>query len=52
MRGAFGVAIFEVDDREQAERIAQNDPTIRAGLHTYSIAPMFVTGSQSGRAPS
>jgi uncharacterized protein YciI len=45
--GTFGIALFDVEDIAEAQRIADADPTIRAGLNTYSLAPMYVTGSRS-----
>ncbi len=40
--GAFGIALFE--------RIAEGDPTILAGLNTYSIVPMVVSASRAAHA--
>jgi uncharacterized protein YciI len=48
--GAFGIALFEVDELAQAERIAEGDPTILAGLNTYSIVPMVVSASRAAHA--
>lgn len=41
-KGSFGMAVLEVADQAEAEQICENDPTIRDGLNTYSIAPMRV----------
>jgi len=48
--GLYGMGIFAVDDEAEAERIAQGDPTIRAGLHTYSLSPMYLSGSRAGNS--
>ena len=38
--GAFGVAIFEVENEAGVRKIAENDPTIRAGLNRFEYYPM------------
>jgi uncharacterized protein len=50
--GAFGVALLEVDDPAEAQQFAKDDPAIRAGLHTYAIAPMILGACQSSRWPA
>jgi uncharacterized protein len=45
--GAFGMAVFEVADESEARQFIENDPTVRAGLNTFEISPMFVA---EGRA--
>jgi len=38
--GAWGMAVFEAEDLNAVEDIVSNDPTIKAGLHSYEIYPM------------
>lgn len=45
--GAFGMAVFEVAEESEARQFIENDPTIRAGLNTFELSPMFVA---EGRA--
>jgi uncharacterized protein YciI len=47
--GPFGIGLLEMNDLAEAERFAQGDPTIKAGMNTYTIFPMIVTGSQPSR---
>ncbi len=44
--GAFGMAVFEVENEAEARSIADNDPTIMSKLHTYTICPMRVGAAQ------
>jgi hypothetical protein len=37
--GAFGVAVFEVENEAEVRKIAENDPTIRAGLNRFECYP-------------
>jgi len=39
-KGGWGVAIFEAEDETAARAIAENDPTIKAGLNTFELYPM------------
>lgn len=39
--GAFGIAIIEVADEDEARRLTANDPTIRSGRgFSYEMLPM------------
>ena len=49
-QGSFGMAILEVADEAEARAFGDNDPTIRAGLHTYTLSPMKLGASQASRA--
>jgi uncharacterized protein YciI len=48
--GSFGVALLEMTDLAEAERFAQGDPTIKAGMNSYTICPMIIAASQPSRA--
>lgn len=48
--GAFGVAVFEVEDELEARRICENDPTVRAGVNTFELHPMHLAAAQAKRA--
>jgi uncharacterized protein len=48
--GAFGVAVFEVEDESEARGICENDPTVRAGVNTFELHPMHLAAAQAGRA--
>lgn len=45
--GAFGLGILEVADEAEAWRIAEGDPSIRAGLNRFEICPMIVAASRA-----
>jgi len=44
--GAFGMAVFEVDDEAEARGIMDADPTVRAGLNRYELHPMHVAAAR------
>lgn len=44
--GAFGVAILEVADADEARRFGEDDPSVRAGFNRFAICPMHVTGAR------
>jgi uncharacterized protein len=48
--GAFGVALLEVNDEAEAHKFAKEDPTILAGMNTYTITPMMIAACQAPRA--
>jgi uncharacterized protein len=50
--GSFGIGLLEMDDLAEAERFAQGDPTIKAGMNTYTIFPMIIAGSRPSRNTS
>jgi uncharacterized protein YciI len=39
-KGAWGLGIIETESEEQAHAYMDNDPTVKAHLNTYEIAPM------------
>ncbi len=39
-KGVWGVAVVEVDDEAEAQALASNDPTVKAGLGGIEIYPM------------
>jgi uncharacterized protein YciI len=39
----FGIVVFEAEDEEQARRIVDADPSVRAGLQTPELSPFRVT---------
>jgi uncharacterized protein len=41
-KGAFGMAILETATEEEARALANNDPTVKAGLNKVEISPMHV----------
>src|SRR5689334_22644344 len=46
-KGAYGLAIVEAGSDADAKAICEDDPTIKANLHTYELHPMHVfTGNQ------
>ena len=47
--GTFGVALLEVSDHAEAVRFGDNDPTVLAGLNSYTIAPMHIAAAQGFR---
>jgi uncharacterized protein YciI len=44
--GAFGVAILEVADENEARQFGEGDPSVRAGMNRFAICPMHVTGAR------
>jgi uncharacterized protein len=47
--GWFGIALLEVLHHDEAVQFAENDPTVLAGLNSYSIAPMHIAAAQGPR---
>jgi uncharacterized protein len=45
--GAFGLAVLEVDDAEEARRFGESDPSVKAGLNRFEIHPMRISGSRA-----
>ncbi len=39
-RGAWGLGIVEAESEQTARAFMDNDPTVKAHLNTYEIAPM------------
>ena len=40
--GAFGMAVLEVEDEAEARKIAESDPTVRAGMFAFEVSPMRI----------
>jgi uncharacterized protein len=47
--GAFGMAVFEVENESEARSIAENDPTILAMLHRFELYPMRLGAAQGSQ---
>ena len=45
--GAFGMAILEVTDEDEARHFGENDPSIRAGMNRFELYPMRVAASRA-----
>ena len=45
--GAFGMAVFEVADEAELREIAENDPSVLAGLNKFEWHPMRLGAAQS-----
>jgi uncharacterized protein YciI len=48
--GAFGMAVFEVTDEAELREIAENDPSVLAGLNKFEWYPMKLGAAQGPRA--
>ncbi len=46
-RGAFGLAVLEVDNEEAARKFGESDPSVRAGLNRFEIHPMRVSAARA-----
>lgn len=40
--GVFGMAVIEVDNEEEADNIAKDDPAVSSNVCTYGLIPMQV----------
>ena len=45
--GAFGLGVLEVEDKTEARRFGEADPSVRAGLNTFEIYPMHVSAARA-----
>jgi uncharacterized protein len=45
--GAFGLAVLEVDNEDEARLFGEADPSVRAGLNRFEICSMRVTGARA-----
>lgn len=45
--GAFGLAVLEVDNEDEARRFGEGDPSVRAGLNRFEIHPMRVSAARA-----
>lgn len=45
--GAFGFAVFEVDDESEVRGILDADPSVKSGLNTYEVSPMRLGGARA-----
>ena len=46
-RGAFGLAVLEVDDEAEVRRFGEGDPSVKAGLNRFEFYPMRVTDARA-----
>lgn len=44
--GAFGLAILEVESKEDVQRFGENDPSVKAGLNSFEFHPMRVSDAR------
>ncbi len=44
--GAFGMAVFEVEDVEEVKEVLENDPSVRSGMNKFEIHPMKVAAAR------
>jgi uncharacterized protein YciI len=44
--GAFGLAILEVANEEEAQQFGENDPSVIGGLNRFTICPIFVANAR------
>ena len=45
--GAFGLAVLEVENEQEARRFGESDPSVSAGLNRFEIHPMRVSGARA-----
>ena len=45
----FGMAVFEAADESEVKATLENDPSVRAGLNKFEIAPMRIGAAQGSR---
>ena len=45
--GAFGMAVFEVEDISEVRQFLENDPSVHGGLNTFEIQPMRLGAAQA-----
>ena len=45
--GAFGLAILEVENEEEARRFGEEDPSVKAGLNRFEFHPMRVAAARA-----
>ena len=46
-RGAFGLAVLEVDDEAEVQRFGEGDPSVKAGLNRFEFYPMRVANARA-----
>ncbi len=46
-RGAFGLAVLEVDDEAEVRRFGEGDPSVKAGLNRFEFYPMRVANARA-----
>lgn len=46
-KGAFGLAILEVADEDEARKFGEDDPSVRAGLNRFEVYPMRVAEARA-----
>jgi uncharacterized protein len=45
--GAFGLAVLEVENEEEARRFGEGDPSVEAGLNRFELHPMRVSAARA-----
>jgi len=48
MDEAGGMAVFEVDSREEAAKIVQNDPAVKDGFYIVALHPWRIAQQRAG----
>lgn len=48
--GGYGMAVLEVADEEEARRYIDDDPTAKAGLNRFELAPMRIGAARGTQA--
>jgi uncharacterized protein len=44
--GTFGLAVLEVETEAEARQFGEGDPSVKAGLNKFEIAPMRVSAAR------
>jgi uncharacterized protein YciI len=47
--GSYGMGLLEMNDLTEAERFAEGDPTVKAGMNRYTISAMRIGAAQGSR---
>ena len=45
--GAFGLGVLEVENEDEARKFGERDPSVKAGLNRFEIAPMRVAAARA-----
>jgi uncharacterized protein YciI len=46
-KGAFGLAVLEVANVDEARKFGEDDPSVRAGLNRFEVYPMRVAAARA-----
>jgi uncharacterized protein YciI len=46
----YGMGVLDVTDEAEARSIMENDPSVKAKLNRYELAPMRIGGAQGQRS--